>query len=806
MKHNSMPLTLMLAAFMLLPPLCSVAQQPAPIPSELLTDEKTYDYQPSIYKAADGGVWVAWVGVTEAKEDNIYVRFRPVGDKEWKPAERVTATPGQYFSPKLAEDAMGRIWVFYTAVDSKKPATIHFSRRENGAWAAPVVTSSSNGPCMAPSVCVSPGKIWLAWQAFNKGNYDIRLKSFDGKIWSRELAVTFTPQNDWNPVIRADSKGKIWIAWSAYESDQYVLSLASYYQGKLGPRMAVARDGRYNINPSMWIDKKDRVWLAWDSINIPNHGRSGESTITGANLKGVERMKNREMSQVESQVRLTCYDSGKFFQPKILPDAGSVTSKDLWGSHGGKPKVAVDDNGCVYVFHRALVLRGTPKRMYWEARVERFSGGKWLPTTVVENTDGAQEDIGVISVGKDGLEVACQTEHRDTQRTAGGPFVGNSGSNGDVLIAGIPLAETSTSFDDVMQVARPKLTDPLSILAQKTRHSILLKDRTYGIYWGDLHKHSNESGCSQGVEPNPEDRYIYGHDLLKYDFMMLSDHAEHISPNTWRREQELANLFYMPGSFVAFPGYEWTPVFPTGHKNVIFEEPFAPQIRSRGKTASAAGLWAQLKGYKALTIPHTTSSVGMGTDWSEHDPEFQRLAEVFQARRGSCEADGAPRLWFDVGKKVGFVQNALAKGFHLGMICSTDHGDGASYAVVYAERCDRASIFDALYNRRCYGSTAYGTTLEFWSDGHFMGDDYKAVLSPTLRVVASAPVNLRSVEIIKDGKVVFAKGDVKSPIGQMSVTVDWTDAAIPTSTSYYYVRVIREDDEIAWSSPIWVER
>lgn len=69
----------------------------------------------------------------------------------------------------------------------------------------------------------------------------------------------------------------------------------------------------------------------------------------------------------------------------------------------------------------------------------------------------------------------------------------------------------------------------------------------------------------------------------------------------------------------------------------------------------------------------------------------------------------------------------------------------------------------------------------------------------TVSVVAdAAPV--RSITIVKnnDPVVTFACGGFVE-------SVDWVDDAPGRHGDYYYARVVQEDGEWMWSSPIWVE-
>ncbi len=59
---------------------------------------------------------------------------------------------------------------------------------------------------------------------------------------------------------------------------------------------------------------------------------------------------------------------------------------------------------------------------------------------------------------------------------------------------------------------------------------------------------------------------------------------------------------------------------------------------------------------------------------------------------------------------------------------------------------------------------------------------------------------IECIDVIKDGKFVF-----QSRPGAEAVEFDYTDTAVATGQSWYYVRVIQKDRNMAWSSPIWVK-
>jgi hypothetical protein len=103
-----------------------------------------------------------------------------------------------------------------------------------------------------------------------------------------------------------------------------------------------------------------------------------------------------------------------------------------------------------------------------------------------------------------------------------------------------------------------------------------------------------------------------------------------------------------------------------------------------------------------------------------------------------------------------FVQDAFEQGHHFGIVASSDHRFGNSYACALAKRLDRASIFDALQSRRTYGATTKGLFVDFRvSDGKqeaLMGEELAPSGPVKARVVAHGFHELADVAIFKDGR------------------------------------------------------
>ena len=104
-------------------------------------------------------------------------------------------------------------------------------------------------------------------------------------------------------------------------------------------------------------------------------------------------------------------------------------------------------------------------------------------------------------------------------------------------------------------------------------------------------------------------------------------------------------------------------------------------------------------------------------------------------------------------RPLGFVWNALAKGYRLGFIASSDHISGhVSYACVIAERLSRESLFEAMRARRTYGATDnIVLDVRFVAAGgaeHLMGEEFASAepVRVQVRVLGTGPIERVEVD------------------------------------------------------------
>jgi hypothetical protein len=843
-------------------------QQPATQPSDRvygvrMTEDEGYHTAPAAAETANGVTHLVWIQYVEGAGDTIATRshVRGPGKTHGTGIQTLSSKPGQFIRPVLAASG-DELACFWTETAENNRSCIWTSRFTGGKWTAaerllPNESHSHQNPEVAGT---AGGKFAVVYQIHNGKDYDLRLQQWDGKQWTSPVAVSEGPANDWDPVVTFDAKKRIQLAWSEFSEGDYDVIWRREENadgGKFTEPKRISARGEYDMHPWLAPAQDGSVWVSWDVVRLKNHGYSGGSTITGANKQrqAKDDSKDEGAGNHWSGVAVRVIDDKDTVRVPGDPRGEIVAPQGYVLAHRSLGKIAVNSNGEPWVVYRALMkpIAGWSPSVrdgyLWELIARPFRDGKWGDAVVFDGSDGYLEEPALAVSDKTGITVAFTSEHRHAQvrnveyvtKKPGAPaidafkdagpanpaatkmaiekaydhhhdFDGLIGWHGDVYLAQLPQSlSEDVKVASLPEEAKPqdRSVDPRQ-KREAGRHEVQAKDGEYKLLWGDLHRHSNVSRCSVGNEPNPEDLYRYGMDINLYDFFGLSDHAEYTTDYYWWRQQKVADLFHIPGVLSVLYNVEWSMQFPQGHTNTIFATRHNYKMNAKtGATNTLLGGWEFLRrgGFKAITIPHTPADPGMGTTWPNYDPQYERLCEIFQACRGSYEYDGCPRQHVNATNKKGFYWLALEKGYRLGIVCSSDHGYGCAYACVYAKDNTRDSVWQALYDRRTYGSTTYGLVMDVrTADGHWMGEEFTSADAPEISAYIRGTAKIRSIDVIGGSKILHTVGGLEKPIGQNEYRLKWSDPewSHKTGEQWYYVRVIQEDDEMAWSSPMWV--
>jgi len=354
----------------------------------------------------------------------------------------------------------------------------------------------------------------------------------------------------------------------------------------------------------------------------------------------------------------------------------------------------------------------------------------------------------------------------------------------------------------------------------------------YNLFWGDIHGHTR---LSDGLG-RAEEYYTFGREVGCLDFCAIADHAQYLSEEDWQYIRKAAEEFNDDGRYVTFLGHEVSDNRENGYgdQNIYYPHTNGSLLRPTNLQRSQFFEFPELaqaaKADGGMIILHQHYP---GLKY--YDPELVRLAEIYSVW-GASEyvnnpypiANETKGVIDYTGKKV---QDLLQRGYRLGIIAGSDCHAGrpgltdwlrtrkrykGGLAGVWAEKLTRKDIWDALWNRRCYGTTGARIILFFKVNDFMMGREElieeKSPLQSKRRISIKVygTERLKAVEIIRNNRKVhtFAPEDEYAELewedDEFLPSVNFPAADTPGPFTYYYVRVSQQDGEMAWSSPVWL--
>ena len=789
--------------------------------------EQRQDDSPSIAISPDGSAWAAWLSFNGDRDD---VAIRQYKNNKWGTLQWVPGTSGDSWLPQAVVDKQNRVWVIWS--QQLNGNWDLFARRFDPAaqeWGPLERLTTDPLPDINPRAASgADGRIAVVWQGFRGTRSSIFLKSLNGDAWGTDVRVTETAANDWEPALAFDRDGDVWVAWDSYRAGNYDVFLTEVKGGTAkGSEIAVSTSPRFEARATVAVDTSNRVWVAWEE-GLANWGKDQgyilRNTKNAVPLGGVRRP------------RIRCFEGGQ------ARDTESTLESAFAGvANTYQPHLFADPRGGVWVVAKSRVQARPGPRPgaatgYFDYRVTRFDGRAWSKAEPLPNSRGRSSTRVHGAALADGtLLLVWPTDNRvdgfwhrplRQQVYAGAVSAPAQAANPQWRSA------IEQPPDSGQKIAHPnEIADVKAI--REYRAKVAKQDLR--IVRGDFHRHTELSWDGGGTgDGNLQDFYRYMIDVASMDFGASTDHQGGAWPYWWWYTQKMTDMYHVPGGYVPIFGYERSATFPNGHRNVFFAKrsdsrvtPFHMRSGTQGFSVPAAPigdepgvgtgavvendtklLYEEIRQRNALAISHT-SGTRMGTDWRDNDPDLEPVVEIFQGARTNYEQLGAPYV-ADPAKDgphvqqagyqpEGMVSNAWAKGYKLGIITSSDHGSThISYAMVYTTDPSRQGVLDAIRKRHTYGATD-NIILDVRMGKYFMGDEFPLKKAEPIKVKVIGTTKVSKVEIIKDSKVIYATEPMKQ-----DVSFEFTDREDVKGRHYYYVRVLQDNDMIAWSSPFFI--
>jgi hypothetical protein len=783
----------------------SVLVERVPPAQRLSATDSDNDF-PSVVSLPDGRLAVAWVRFTNLQNEIVWREF---DGSQWSEARRIPTSHNDIFLVKLGRDKANSLWATWSAQVNGN-FDLYASRWDGNAWSdAQRLTSDPQPDVYHATATDSSGNLWVTWQGFRGGKSDIFATRYDGARWTEPERVSTSPANDWTPAIAADSRGGVYIGWDTYDKGNYDIQVRKSENGQWRDPMPLATTPKFEANLSLACDKENRLWAAWNESGMD----WGKDTGFLPRKQGTPLYRSRWMA-------VAVYDGAGWQEPEQAVEAG--LPRTLQGFND-LPMLAADGTGRVWLTfrHRLFRIQDTPAdtpahRAAWETFATTYEGGKWRhPIPVPFSQSRTDVKYGVTAHG-DGLVAAWPTDNRDYE-----DFLY---TRSDVYAGRIPLPAVASTAMKLQPRVQPNLKlfpthyNEAQDLERVRGYRLESGGRTYRILRGDTHRHT-EFSMDGNNDGSLLDAYRYSIDAAELDFLLVSEHNGASGPDKPYINhllQQYADVLSVAGKFAPFYGYERSLGYPNGHRNVLLTKRGTPTLpippEEQKAQTGAKALYDYLKLHKGIAISHTSAS-SMGTDWRDNDPEVEPLVEIYQGDRVSAEYEGAPKAAHAGNpasapggfRPAGYVWNAWAKGYKLGVQAASDHlSTHISYACTIAEDFTREGLLDAMRARHSYGATdniVLDYRMKANGKEYLQGDivDVTGDFQLSIKVLGTQPI--RQLDVIRSNEFLHTRAPLEKDL-----SLSFRDARPKQGESYYYVRVIQVDDQIAWSSPIWIRR
>jgi len=351
--------------------------------------------------------------------------------------------------------------------------------------------------------------------------------------------------------------------------------------------------------------------------------------------------------------------------------------------------------------------------------------------------------------------------------------------------------------------------------------SFTVGEAKYELYFGQLHSHTAEYSDGTGTLEDAYDYVLSLPDSENVDFLAVTDHSNYFDSASnlgdindrnsgngkWAKAKKTTEEYNaITDDKVFIYGYEMTWSGGPGHMNTYNTEGFVSRNNAalNNKTNDAG-----LKAYYDLltTVPqsisqfnHPGTTFGTFADFSYWTEE--RDAQISLLEVGNGEGPiGSSSYW----RSYEYYQLALDTGWHVAPTNNQDNHKGkwgnanTGRTVIYTDDFSEQGLYEAMRDMAVYATEDKNLGINYTLNGYKLG----TILDTTPdKVNINASIHdedseaLGTVYVIVNGGVSVWSKEYTSNTAEIDIT-------LPCDYTYYYLKVVQADGDIAVTAPVW---
>ncbi len=464
------------------------------LPSDLVRLNPPKDSRsnpPVIAFASDGTLWMAWPSYQQGRF-KIAVCSRSGG--KWSVLSYPDPTLTDQVEPQLLVNSQKKPVLVYSSYDGQRWFVKRTTKIQQD-WDKPQVL----GQGFHPSAVMRKGQLWAAWERAGQ-ILVIPSAGSDKEIPYRSIKPKSSQISYSSPSIGKGPNGDVWLTWTAAQHG-FQSILLQRIDRKDHSLLTVDDGTGVNRNPRLSVDGKGRVWVVYERLMCQLDNNSVSWEQTGRPVYELDKVYG-----VENPSRVIKVTDGQKWWATETPQAPAM---------GLMPTIFCSSRGTVWLTSSSFTGYSRPRR-YFCPICESLGTEGWINHGLAWLKGQSYKAFLSLAEDPEGRVWTAWAQH-DREKKG---FLDNPSwthMDGPDFIAVAPMPELEKEGTPRLIPLERKAVE-FPELKTFPRYQTTYKGKTLQVYFGDLHQHSEISGCGRRNGRIDQNQH-YTHFVRGLDFM-----------------------------------------------------------------------------------------------------------------------------------------------------------------------------------------------------------------------------------------------------------------------------------------------